>query len=204
MTSSSLLRLSGLAALVAAVLFLISELLSLATQSESMSESATTLPFALTYLLLLLGSVLLLAGLVGLYVRQSEATGILGLVSFALAFFGTVLLAGAVWAQLFIAPFLATTAPGALDTEPTGGLAVGFTLSFGLAPLGFALLGLAMFRARVFPRASAIALMVGGALSFLPIPLSGIVFYPAMAWLGFLLFTGVGLSTEKPSSPRVS
>ena len=116
---------------------------------------------------------------------------------------GTVLIAGAVWAQLFIAPFLATVAPGALDTEPTGGLAVGFTLSFGLPALGYALFGLAMLRAGVFPRAAAIALIVGGALSFVPIPLSGIVLNAALAWLGFMLFTGAGLSAERPT-PRVS
>jgi hypothetical protein len=74
--------------------------------------------------------VLLLVGLVGLYVRQSEASGILGLVGFAVAFLGTALVLGAVWAQLFVAPFLAIRAPAVLDAEPTGTLAMGFTLVY--------------------------------------------------------------------------
>jgi hypothetical protein len=69
MASSSLIRLSGLAAMVASVLLLIGDLLSLATGSENMSESATTAPHIFTFLLYLLGSVLVLVGLVGLYVR---------------------------------------------------------------------------------------------------------------------------------------
>jgi len=43
---------------------------------------------------------LLLLGLVGLYARQSEATGVAGLVSFLVAFVGTVLAQGSVLASL--------------------------------------------------------------------------------------------------------
>jgi hypothetical protein len=201
-SSSNLLRLSGLAAVVAGALLLVGDLLSLATESENLSESATTAPFALTFLLYLIGSVLLLVGLVGLYVRQSEASGVLGLVGFAVAFLGSALVLGAVWAQLFIAPFLANMAPAALDAEPTGTLAVGFTLTFALSSLGWLLFGLAALRARVYPRAAAIALMVGAVISFLPIPASGIILDVTVAWLGFTLFTGMGVSGDRPQ--RVS
>ena len=200
MSSSSLIRLSGLAAVVAGVLLLIGDLLSLATESENMSESATTTPHIFTFLLYLLGSVLVLVGLVGLYVRQSEAAGVLGLVSFAGAFLGTSLVLGVVWAQLFIAPFLAVQAPRVLDTEPTG--ALGFTLTFALLAVGWLLFGVAALRARVYPRAAAIVLMVGAVINFLPVPLSGIVLDVAIAWLGFILFTGRGEAAQQPS--RVS
>ncbi len=92
MSSSNLIRLGGLAG----VLLTIGALLSLATESENPSESATTASYAFTWLLYLLGGVLLLLGLVGLYARQSEAAGILGLVGFVAALFGTVLALGAV------------------------------------------------------------------------------------------------------------
>ena len=137
MSSSNLIRLSGLAAVVAGALLLVGDLLdllSLATGPENLSEAATTAPFAFTFLLYLIGSVLLLVGLVGLYVRQSEASGILGLVGFAVAFLGSALVLGAVWTQLFVDPFLANRAPATLDAEPTGTLAVGFTLTFALGP----------------------------------------------------------------------
>ena len=80
MPSSELIRWSGLAAILAAVLLSVGALLNIATETENLSESATTAPYAFTWLLYLLGGVLLLLGLVGLYARQSEAAGILGLV----------------------------------------------------------------------------------------------------------------------------
>lgn len=207
MSSSYLIRLSGLAAVVAGALLLVGDLLdllSLATGPENTSEAATTTTFTFTFLLYLIGSVLLLVGLVGLYVRQSEASGILGLAGFAIAFLGTALILGAVWAQLFIAPFLAVRAPAALDAEPTGMLAAGFTLTFALGALGWLLFGIAALRARVYPRAAAIALMVGAVISFLPIPASGIVLDVVVAWLGFTLFTGTGVldSAEQPARVR--
>lgn len=201
MSSSNLIRLGGLAAVVSGVLLVIGDLLSL-TEPETMSEAATTASFTLTYLLYLLGTVLVLVGLVALYVRQSEAAGILGLVSFAVAFFGTALLLGAVWAQLFVAPFLATRAPEALNADATGALAVGFTLTFALVAVGWLLFGVATLRAGVYPRAAAIVTIVGAVFGFLPIPASGIVLDVAVAWLGFILFTERGVSAEQPS--RVS
>jgi hypothetical protein len=47
-----------------------------------------------------LGGALLLLGLVGLYTRQSEATGVGGLIGFLVAFVGTVLAQGSVFAGL--------------------------------------------------------------------------------------------------------
>lgn len=77
MSSSNLIRLSGLAAVLGGVLFLVGGLLSLATETEDFrrGEWATTTPYLVTWSLFLLGGVLLLIGLVGLYVRQSEAAG---------------------------------------------------------------------------------------------------------------------------------
>src|SRR5215210_5144576 len=68
----------------------------------------------------LLGMVLILFGLFGLYASQSEAAGTLGLVGFLVAFLGTALAAGASWAQTFIAPLLATEAPNFSKRNPSG------------------------------------------------------------------------------------
>jgi hypothetical protein len=120
---------------------------------------------------------------------------VLGLVSFAVAFLGTSLVLGVVWAQLFMALFLAVQAPRVLDTEPTG--ALGFTLTFALLAVGWLLFGVAALRARVYPRSAAIVLMVGAVVNFLP--LSGIILDVAIAWLGFILFTGRGEAAQQPS-----
>jgi hypothetical protein len=197
---SQLIRWSGLAAILAGVLLSIGALLNIATETENLSESATTAPYALTWLLYLLGGVLLLLGLVGLYARQSQAAGILGLVGFLVAFSGMALLVGSAWFRLFVAPFFAVEAPGALDAEPTGMLALGFALSFVVfSTSGWVLFGIATLRAGVYPRAAAILLMAGVLINFLPTHYTEFVFNVAVAWLGLVLFTGRGEAARQAS-----
>src|SRR3712207_8799484 len=66
--------------------------------------------------------------------------------------------------------------------------------------LGWLLFGVASLRARVYPRVAAIVLMIGAVLSILPVPLTGLVISVAVAWLGFVLFTGDRKSTRLNSS----
>ena len=198
MSSSNLVRWAGMAALVSGVLSAIGDLLSLGVDLES-AGSATTVSYAVVFLLYLLGGGLLLLGLVGFYASQSGAAGVLGLIGFLVAFLGTTLFSGALWFELFITPSLATQAPDLAEAEL--GLA-GFILSFLLVIIGWLLFGVATLRARVYPRPAAVLLVVGAVVSFAPIPLSGIVLSVAVAWLGFALFTGRGMSSEQPA--RVS
>ncbi|HZF58669.1 MAG TPA: hypothetical protein VEZ19_09355 [Rubrobacter sp.] len=198
MTPAGLMRWAGLAAVASAVLSAMGDLLRLFVDVES-SETATTTPYFLVFFLYLLGAVLLLLGLVGLYASQSEAAGVLGLVGFLVAFLGTALLAGVLWFELFITPSLATRAPGLAEAEL--GLA-GFILVFLLGVVGWVLFGAATLRARTYPRWAAVLLMIGGVVAFVPVPLAGIVFSVALAWLGLVLFTGGSGPAERPS--RVS
>lgn len=212
MSSSNLIRLSRLAAVLGGVLFLVGEVLSFTTETahstEDLSEWATTTPWLFTWALFLLGGVLLQIGLVGLYVRQSEAAGIYGLVGFVVAFLGTALAVGAIWSQLFIVPDLGVEFPTAQPagvprvTDQLVG-AYWFTTSFMvLFPIGWYVFGVNAWRARVYSRAAAMVLMVGALLALIPVPLSGIVLDAAVAWLGFILFTGRGETAPQPS--RVS
>jgi Na+-driven multidrug efflux pump len=141
-----------------------------------------------------------LVGLVGLYARQSQAAGALGLVGFLVAFAGTVLVAGFVWASIFIAPAVATEAPEFLDAGPPPGL----FLALITCALGWLLFGIAALRARVYPRRATILLIVGAVIFVLPLPLTAIVLSVAVAWLGFHLFTGSEGAAEAQPSPRVS
>ena len=203
MSNSALIRWSGLAAILAAGLLSVGALLSLGAASENSSVSVTTPSYAFSSLLYLLGAVLLLLALVGLYIRQAQASGILGLVAFLVAFLGTALALGATWADLFVAPALAVEAPRVLDAEPTGMLALGFTLTFLVfLPLGWLLFGVASLRAGIYPRAAAILLMVGAVIAGLPIPLTEIVLYVGVAWLGFVLFTERGETVQQPTRVR--
>ncbi|MDP8939576.1 MAG: hypothetical protein M3N10_04660 [Actinomycetota bacterium] len=198
MQSSDLVRWGGLAALVSAAVSVIGDILRLFVDVES-AGSATGTSYALVFGLHLIGSVLLLLGLVGLYVSQSEAAGVLGLVGFLVAFAGTALLVGALWFELFITPALAAEAPELAEAEL--GLA-GFILVLLTGALGWVLFGAATLRARVYPRGAAVLLIVGGLVAFAPVPLAGIIFSGAVAWMGFILFTGRVVSSEEPA--RVS
>jgi hypothetical protein len=199
MSSSSLIRLAGLAVLSSGVLSVIGDLMNLVVDLEN-PVSATTSSYTIVYFLYLLSTALVLLGLVGLYTSQSQAVGILGLVGFLVAFLGTVMLVGGLWFELFVTPNLAAQAPVLVEAD-LGSL--GFTLTFFLGAVGWVLFGVATLRANVYPRWAAVLLIVGGVIFFLPVPLRGIIFSVSAAYLGFMLFTGQVRSDEQPS-PRVS
>ncbi len=196
MSSSNLIRWSGLAAMLAGVLLLVAALLDLAVDpGEPTSVRVTTGVYSFQSAVNLLALVLLLIGLVGLYARQSEAAGLLGLVGFLVAFLGTALATGFRWAILFMAPSLAVAAPGFLNEGPPPG----FFLMLITFAVGWLLFGVATLRARVYPRAPAITLIVGAVLSLLPLPLVDIVLATAVAWMGYVLFMERGATAEPPS-----
>jgi hypothetical protein len=211
MSSSSLVRLGGLAAVVAAVLLLTAGIidaynLEAYATAELNREFLTTSTHAFESALLLIAlGVLLPLGLVGLYARQSEATGPLGLVGFVVAFAGTVLVSGFVWVDTFVAPELATSAPRFIESGPPPGRALSF-LVFGI---GWVLFGLASLVGRIYPRSASALLIVGAVIStvlsltLLPVPLGGLPFLAAVAWLGVALLTGWGGSASVQPS-RVS
>jgi hypothetical protein len=201
-SSSNLIRWGGLAALLAGVLSLIADLLGLLQIGRAI-EWVTTGTYAIESLLRMIVLVLLLPlGLVGLYARQSEAAGPLGLLGFVVAFAGTVLVAGFAWTNTFVAPVLATSAPQLFNAGPPPGR----SLSFLIFAIGWLLFGAASLLARVYPPRAVISLIVGAVLAALAIflvPFAGVVFNVAVAWLGFVLFTGGDVpASEQPS--RVS
>lgn len=197
MSSSKLIRWSGLAALVGSVLLVAldgMEFALLGGQLESVAAATSALIIVRVSLIVVI--VLTLLGLVGLYAHQAEQAGTLGLIAFLVAFTGTVMVAGVQWSAVFIGPWLAEVAPEILDTEPSGMLAAGFILSLVLLALGWLLFGLASLRARVLPRGAAILLMVGSVIFivvlFLEFPGYDVVFGVALAWMGYALWSGAG------------
>ena len=59
-----------------------------------------------------------------------------------------------------------------------------------LGPVWALLFGIATLRAQVYPRAAAIVLIVRSVMTFLPLPLTGLVLDVAVAWLGLTLISG--------------
>jgi len=203
MSSSNLIRWSGLAALVGSVLLVVldvAEFVLIGGQPESVAAATSALTIVrVSYIMAI---ALITLGLVGLYARQAEQAGSLGLIAFLVAFIGTLMVAGAQWSAAFIGPWLAEVAPELLDSEPSGVLIAGFMLSFALLALGWLLFGLASLRARVLPRGAAVLLMVGAALFFviliLELPASTLVLGVALAWMGYALWTGAGETAVQP------
>ena len=220
MTSDNLIRWCGLAAILGAALFIIADLIDLLTTDfdASPSEFFTSFGFYLTSALFLVGGPLVLLGLVGLYARQPEAMGVLGIIAFLCAFFGGVLAQGAIWSDAFISPAIASEAPELLESEPPGVVIFGILLSFVLVNLGWILFGVAVLRAGIYPRVAALLLIVGAVVALLLNILSGggppsvlryvvgtasdILFFGAIAWMGFVLLAGRGSSEEQPSRVR--
>src|ERR687897_2931261 len=63
----------------------------------------------------LLGLVLLVWGLIGIYGPQSRAAGTFGLWTFVFVFLGTAFAVGNVWAEVFVYPTFAQVAPDMLS-----------------------------------------------------------------------------------------
>jgi hypothetical protein len=144
---------------------------------------------------------LMLLGLIGLYARQVDKTGWLGLVGFLLAFVGTVLVNVIFAMASTVIHLVALQASALFDqavTPPTYGVIV---LVLGYI-LGYVLFGIATTRARVFPRGSGILLIIGSvmffisesvpvnaSLSHLIVTIGDVIFGASFVWMGFALWS---------------
>src|SRR5919112_1941 len=127
----------------------------------------------------LLGLVLMVWGLIGIYGPQSRAAGNFGLWTFVFAFLGTALAAGNVWAEVFVYPTLAQIAPAMLsgagfETEAAY-MSTGLSMSYPLFFLGLILFGASTFWARVYPRWIAVLLVVSIPVTMFLDPTAGTV-----------------------------
>ena len=201
--TSKYIRWGGLAAILGGALLLIADGWSLVREifglvPESFSEEAVTNTWTAMSVLFMCGGVLILLGLVGIYSRQAEEAGILGLIGFLAAFVTMTLVVGAFWTFTFVAPSVAMEAPAFLDGEPAGPLGVGFILTFFSFPAGLALFGIATFRARVFPRMAAAALTLGALVAFAPFAGVTILLDAAVIWIGYSLYSERAAEAASP------
>jgi hypothetical protein len=78
--------------------------------------------------------------------------------------------------------------PGYLDADPAGVLLLGGASSYLLFAVGWVLFGWTALRAGVFPRAIAVAIVVGGVAGIQMVqPPLGVPLGVAVAWLGVWL-----------------
>jgi hypothetical protein len=199
MSIQSLSRLVGPVSIAASALIIVSQLLNLGLGLALGGQSADNIIHTLKNGLAILAMYVLLLSLTGLYLRQAESAGKLGLAGYLVAFLGTLLVAGDWWFESFIAPRIAAVAPEVMTGAITGSMAVGAGATFGLFALGWTLFGVATFRAKVYPRLAAALLIVGGVVGILAgstpyqIPLA-----VAVGWIGFFLTRSEQTKTVGP------
>jgi hypothetical protein len=201
MSSSNLMRWSGLAALVGGGLFAIVNVVeSLLLGNQLYSEAAATGAWIIIQGAYLVAAMLIGLGLIGLYVRQAEQAGTLGLIAFLVTFIGGMMATGSTWSEAFFGAWLAKAAPELLDADPTGVVIAGAILSLLLFALGWFLLGLVSLRAAVLPRGASILLMVGALLfaviNVMDLPFAGVLFGAGLVWRGYGLWSGAAHEPE--------
>ena len=203
MSLQVLSRLVGPVSVVAATLIIVSQTVNLGLGLALGAQSANSPVHSLKYGLALFAMYALLLALTGLYLRQANAAGKLGLAGYLIAFLGTLLIAGDWWFESFIAPQIAAVAPEVMSGAITGSMAVGAAATFGLFAAGWTVFGIATFRANVFPRPAAGLLIFGGLVGILAgstpyqLPLA-----IAVGWIGVsLMGTQQGSAYAAPASP---
>jgi hypothetical protein len=201
-TVSTLMRLAGLSAVVAGLCFLVIGIFHPLNEPSAVNAAWVNVHIAATAL-----GFFGLFGMAGLYARQVEETGWLGLAGFLLFTGWMTLVCGFSFVEAFILPRLVTESPafiagwmgifsGAPSAVDLGILPTIWNLSGPMYIFGPVLFGIATFRARVLPRWAGLLL----ALNIVWVPLGAIVppeYQPrimlpvglALAWLGYALFS---------------
>ncbi len=204
-TSSKVIRWSGVAAVIAGLTFAIIQPIHPPDFLPSVTTAAwaTLMPFKVAM------CALFLLGITGIYARQVEESGPLGLAGYLLLTLSWWMQTAFVVAEAFMLPVLATAAPQFVEsymtlangTQPPmsiGALPAIYNLVIGIPyMLGSLVFGIAIFRARVLPRWAGALLAVTGIATPLAAMLPhttqrlvGIPFGLAIASLGLALLIG--------------
>lgn len=204
-TASNLIRWAGLCAMVAGIVFAGIQPIHPADELASVTTGAWAIITSFKTVMCLL----FLLGIGGIYARQVNKAGWLGLAGFLLLTISWWLQTAFVFAEAFIFPPLASAAPQFVDSalaaiarsQPSavnlGALPLIYSLGVGVPyMLGGLLFGIATFRAGILPRWPAGLLAVAAALTPLAVllphalqRLAGIPVGLALAWLGYALWS---------------
>jgi cytochrome c oxidase assembly factor CtaG len=163
---------------------------------EQFSDEAVTGSFLVSSALRFVGAILMTWGLVGIYSRQADRAGRLGLVAIVACLANMALQGGWIFADVFVAPTFADAAPQILNADSDGRLGVAGMAAW-LANTSFVLLGVASLRARVLPKICGIALLVAGAVTLVPLPVDG----PAYEVIIGIAFAVAGVRAFGVSAP---
>jgi hypothetical protein len=221
MNTRNLIRWAGVSAIVAGICFVVVGLFN----PPDVLSSLTTTRWAITHSLAIAMSVFGLLGMTGLYARQVEAAGWLGLAGYLLWSLWLLLALPFTFFEAVILPLLATKAPMLAEsflvifTRSAGEMTFGvladlWALADILFLLGGLVFGIATLRAGILSRWAAGVFTVGIALAppsaLLPHELRPLVAVPiglGLAWLGYALWSerraNVSESVAGTASPQL-
>ncbi len=210
MSSTTLYRLSGLALLPGALLFLVGNVLSTVLLSDTSlpTQQSSTLYVSLT-LLTFIGTALLLLGLPGILARQAARAGWLGLVGFLLVFLGGSLSLSDTVVGLLTISWLSVNAPHVMTQmfSENAAFFVYEAVASLLLAVGGVLLGIATMRARVLPRWAGLLLIAAAVLNLIGFSLpdntivtsvASVLLALAFGWFGYALWLTKGEAFGQP------
>ncbi len=225
MTTSALMRLAGVSAMLAGLCFVIIGMF----HPENVPSSVNTATWVNVHIAATALGFFGLFGMAGLYARQVEKSGWLGLTGFLLFSVWFILISGFSFVEAFILPHLATESPAFVESLLGMFTGISSTVDLGILPtlwnisgpmyiLGPMLFGIATFRARILPRWAGGLLVLAAVL----IPVGGMVPHEyqakiamipvglAMAWLGASLIferyveASASMIDQRTGMPEVS
>jgi len=158
-TTAGLLRLAGLSALLAGICYVFVGIF----HPPNVPSSVTSTRWAIVHVLACATCFFGLLGMAGLYARQANKSGWLGLVGFIMFSLWLVLIMGFSFVEVFILPRLATAQPsfvvswmgmltGSARPFNLAALPAVWTLTAPIYMLGGLLFGIATLRAGILPR----------------------------------------------------
>jgi hypothetical protein len=203
-TAAKLIRGAGFSAMIAGICFMLVGML----HPLNILSSVTTAQWAIVHILATAMGFFGLLGLTGIYARQVEESGWLGLIGYILMSLWLVNLSHFTFIEVFVLPPFVTQAPTVVEsvlgifTKSPGEINLGaLTTLYDLNGfigymIGGVLFGIATFRARILPRWAGALLAIGALLvpfaAALPPVHEAKVTIPgglALVWLGYALFS---------------
>ena len=220
LTAAKLIRWSGLAAVVAGIIFAVIQPIHPWEDVTSVTTSAWAIITGFKTAMCLL----FLLGITGIYARQVNKAGWLGLAGFLLLFLSWALQMAFVFVEAFILPLLATAAPqfvngvlgniarGEASAVDLGALPLIYSLGVAVPyMLGGLVFGIATLRAGILPRWAGWLLAVTATLTplaaLLPHNIQRLAAIPmglALATLGYALWSERRAQAADPAPAKAS
>lgn len=217
LSTSKLTSLTAASAIAAGLLFVAIQVI----HPEDTLASVTTGAWAIVHYISIAMAILFVIGIAGIFVRQVEKVGWLGLAGFVVLSLGLLLTAALQFVEATIQPALATSNPAYVEgllglvsghpsTVDLGAIATFHALASALFVGGTLLFGIATLRAGIMPRLAS-GVFAFGLLLFLPVVasigaprLAAVPVGLALAWMGFALWSEQRDASRKHLLPEAS